>query len=161
MPSPPPCPDICTGGPLMNTLQITSLIGLLVYFAVLLFAVSKDKANQNVLDYFFAGRSLPFWALSITFIASWWGAGVGPFHRGSGLYRRVERLLVLRRAGADRHLFDGRGRQSHPPGGLPDPGQDDGRPLFRGCFQSALGDDPVSSSLCCWCSRPCWSLSRP
>lgn len=59
----------------MNTLQITSLIGLLVYFAVLLFAVSKDKANQNVLDYFFAGRSLPFWALSITFIASWWGAG--------------------------------------------------------------------------------------
>lgn len=59
----------------MNTLQITSLIGLLVYFAVLLFAVSKDKTNQNVLDYFFAGRSLPFWALSITFIASWWGAG--------------------------------------------------------------------------------------
>lgn len=59
----------------MNTLQIASLIGLLLYFAVLLFAVSKDKANQNVLDYFFAGRSLPFWALSITFIASWWGAG--------------------------------------------------------------------------------------
>lgn len=26
-------------------------------------------------DYFFAGRSLPFWALSITFIASWWGGG--------------------------------------------------------------------------------------
>ena len=59
----------------MNTLQIASLIGLLLYFAVLLFAVSKDKANQNVLDYFFAGRSLPFWALSITFIAFWWGAG--------------------------------------------------------------------------------------
>lgn len=59
----------------MNALQITSLIGLLIYFAVLLFAVSKDKANQNVLDYFFAGRTLPFWALSITFIASWWGAG--------------------------------------------------------------------------------------
>lgn len=54
----------------MNTLQIASLIGLLLYFAVLLFAVSKDKANQNVPDYFFAGRSLPFWALSITFIAS-------------------------------------------------------------------------------------------
>lgn len=59
----------------MNTLQILSLIGLLVYFAVLLFAVTKEKANQNILDYFFAGRSLPFWALSITFIASWWGAG--------------------------------------------------------------------------------------
>lgn len=59
----------------MNTLQLSSLIGLFLYFAVLLFAVSKDTANKNVLDYFFAGRSLPFWALSITFIASWWGAG--------------------------------------------------------------------------------------
>lgn len=59
----------------MTQLQTTSLIGLLIYFAVLLFAVSKDKKSANVLDYFFAGRSLPFWALSITFIASWWGAG--------------------------------------------------------------------------------------
>lgn len=59
----------------MNKLQISSLIALLVYFAVLLLAVTKEKKNQNVLDYFFAGRSLPFWALSITFIASWWGAG--------------------------------------------------------------------------------------
>ncbi len=59
----------------MTSLQIASLVGLLIYFAVLLFAVSKDKKNTNVLDYFFAGRSLPFWALSITFIASWWGAG--------------------------------------------------------------------------------------
>jgi SSS family solute:Na+ symporter len=59
----------------MSSLQIASLIGLLIYFAVLLFAVSKDKKNTNVIDYFFAGRSLPFRALSITFIASWWGAG--------------------------------------------------------------------------------------
>lgn len=59
----------------MTSLQIASLIGLLFYFAILLFAVSKDKKNSNVLDYFFAGRTLPFWALSITFIASWWGAG--------------------------------------------------------------------------------------
>lgn len=59
----------------MTPLQIASLVGLLIYFAVLLFAVSKDKKNTSVLDYFFAGRSLPFWALSITFIASWWGAG--------------------------------------------------------------------------------------
>lgn len=59
----------------MTSLQIASLIGLLIYFAVLLFAVSKDKKNTSVLDYFFAGRSLPFWALSITFIVSWWGAG--------------------------------------------------------------------------------------
>ena len=59
----------------MHTLQLFSLIGLLLYFAVLLFAVTSEKKNHNVLDYFFAGRSLPFWALSITFIASWWGAG--------------------------------------------------------------------------------------
>lgn len=59
----------------MTTLQILSLIGLIVYFAILLIAVTKEKKSENVLDYFFAGRSLPFWALSITFIASWWGAG--------------------------------------------------------------------------------------
>ena len=59
----------------MNTLQIISLVILLVYFSGLLFAVTKEKKSQNVLDYFFGGRSLPFWALSITFIASWWGAG--------------------------------------------------------------------------------------
>lgn len=59
----------------MNKLQTFSLLALLIYFAILLFAVTKEKKNQNILDYFFAGRSLPFWALSITFIASWWGAG--------------------------------------------------------------------------------------
>lgn len=59
----------------MNTLKVFSLIGLLVYFVLLLFAVTKEKKNHSVLDYFFAGRSLPYWALSITFIASWWGAG--------------------------------------------------------------------------------------
>lgn len=56
-------------------LKVFSLIGLLVYFAGLLFAVVREKKNHTVEDYFFAGRSLPFWALSITFIASWWGAG--------------------------------------------------------------------------------------
>lgn len=59
----------------MGKLQTISLIALVIYFAVLLIAVTKEKKNNNVLDYFFAGRSLPFWALSITFIASWWGAG--------------------------------------------------------------------------------------
>lgn len=59
----------------MGDLQFYSLIVLIIYFAVLLFAVTKEKRNHNVLDYFFAGRTLPFWALSITFIASWWGAG--------------------------------------------------------------------------------------
>lgn len=59
----------------MTTLQIISIAGLLVYFTVLIIAVAKDKKSDSVLEYFFAGRSLPFWALSITFIASWWGAG--------------------------------------------------------------------------------------
>lgn len=52
-----------------------ALITLLVYFGILLFAVSREKKNESIEDYFFAGRSLPFWMLSITFIASWWGAG--------------------------------------------------------------------------------------
>ena len=56
-------------------LRILSLGGLVIYFAVLLLAVTREKKNHSVMDYFFAGRSLPYWALSITFIASWWGAG--------------------------------------------------------------------------------------
>ena len=59
----------------MEKLRLFALIGLMVYFAVLLFAVTKEKKNENVLDYFFGGRTMPFWALSITFMASWWGAG--------------------------------------------------------------------------------------
>ena len=56
-------------------LHIFSLAGLLIYFAGLLLAVTREKKNHSVMDYFFAGRTLPYWALSITFIASWWGAG--------------------------------------------------------------------------------------
>ncbi|MEG2295605.1 MAG: sodium:solute symporter family protein, partial [Oscillospiraceae bacterium] len=41
----------------------------------IILAVTKDKKNKNIADYFFGGRTLPFWARSITFIASWWGAG--------------------------------------------------------------------------------------
>lgn len=41
----------------------------------MLVAVAKEKKNRTILDYFFGGRTLPFWALSVTFIASWWGAG--------------------------------------------------------------------------------------
>lgn len=59
----------------MNTLKIVSIIGLLIYFTMLIIIVTKEKKDTNVLEYFFAGRKLPFWALSITFIASWWGAG--------------------------------------------------------------------------------------
>ena len=56
-------------------LKIFSLILLILYFAVLLLVVFREKKSRNTLDFFFAGRTLPFWALSITFIASWWGAG--------------------------------------------------------------------------------------
>lgn len=59
----------------MSNLQITSLTALGVYFLIILIAVTKDKKNKNIEDYFFGNRTLPFWALSITFIASWWGAG--------------------------------------------------------------------------------------
>lgn len=56
-------------------LKTISLIGLILYFLLLLIVVLKEKKNDTIEDYFFAGRKLPFWALSITFIASWWGAG--------------------------------------------------------------------------------------
>ena len=59
----------------MTSLKLYALIALLLYFAGLLLVVAKEKKNRNVLDFFFGGRTLPFWALSITFIASWWGAG--------------------------------------------------------------------------------------
>lgn len=59
----------------MSTWKITALIALLLYFAALLVVVAREKKNENILDFFFGGRTMPFWALSITFIASWWGAG--------------------------------------------------------------------------------------
>ena len=59
----------------MDKLQIFASFGLLIYFAILLLIVLREKKNQNILDYFFGGRVMPFWSLSITFIASWWGAG--------------------------------------------------------------------------------------
>ncbi len=59
----------------MDTLKIFSVVGLLLYFIILLTIVVKEKKSNTVVDFFFAGRQLPFWVLSITFIASWWGAG--------------------------------------------------------------------------------------
>lgn len=56
-------------------LRYYALLGLFIYFGIILFAVTREKKNYNNYDYFFAGRSLPFWALAITFVASWWGAG--------------------------------------------------------------------------------------
>ena len=56
-------------------MKSAALIGLAVYFLLLMLAVLREKKSRNQLDYFFAGRELPFWALSLTFVASWWGAG--------------------------------------------------------------------------------------
>lgn len=59
----------------MNQLQYISIILLTLYFAGIMIIVFRSKASKNTEDYFLAGRQLPFWALSITFIASWWGGG--------------------------------------------------------------------------------------
>lgn len=59
----------------MNQLQYISILLLALYFAGIMFIVLRSKASRNTEDYFLAGRQLPFWALSITFIASWWGGG--------------------------------------------------------------------------------------
>ena len=52
-----------------------ALLGLSLYFVILMTVVLREKRDQTREDYFFAGRELPFWALSLTFVASWWGAG--------------------------------------------------------------------------------------
>jgi SSS family solute:Na+ symporter len=59
----------------MSNLQLISIILLVAYFATIMIVVLRTKASKNTEDYFLAGRQLPFWALSITFIASWWGGG--------------------------------------------------------------------------------------
>lgn len=59
----------------MNQLQNISILLLIAYFAGIMFIVLRSKASKNTEDYFLAGRQLPFWALAITFIASWWGGG--------------------------------------------------------------------------------------
>ncbi|UDQ99351.1 sodium:solute symporter family protein [Lentisphaerota bacterium WC36G] len=63
----------------MNYLPQISLLGLAIYFAILLIVVLHDnkrkKENNNTNSYFFGSHKLPFWMLSLTFIASWWGGG--------------------------------------------------------------------------------------
>jgi SSS family solute:Na+ symporter len=59
----------------MNNLQLISILLLLLYFSGIMFIVLRSKASKNTEDYFLAGRQLPFWALAVTFIASWWGGG--------------------------------------------------------------------------------------
>ncbi|MGY3725575.1 solute:Na+ symporter, SSS family [Granulicatella balaenopterae] len=56
-------------------MKIIGLVGLAIYFVVLLFAVTREKKNENIEDFFFGKRSLSSIALAITFVASWWGAG--------------------------------------------------------------------------------------
>lgn len=51
------------------------LIFLLIYFVLLIIGISLSAKNDSADDYFLAKRKLPFWMLSITFIASWWGGG--------------------------------------------------------------------------------------
>lgn len=76
----------------MTKMTYLSIIGLILYFVILLFAVSKEKKNETSEDFFFAGRSLSFVSLAITFIASWWGAGSAlstadlAFHDGMGAF---------------------------------------------------------------------------
>ena len=55
--------------------KILAIGGLALYFVALICVVSLEKKSSDTLDFFFAGRKLPFWMLSIAFIASWWGAG--------------------------------------------------------------------------------------
>jgi len=59
----------------LNDRQSLSAILLVAYFLFILFVVFRSQKDENSEDYFLAGRKMPFWALSITFIASWWGGG--------------------------------------------------------------------------------------
>lgn len=51
------------------------IVLLLVYFVLLILGITISSKNNTKEDYFLAKRKLPFWMLSITFIASWWGGG--------------------------------------------------------------------------------------
>ena len=56
-------------------MKLFAIIGLIIYFVILLFAVTREKKNTSAKEYFFANRNLSSVALAITFIASWWGSG--------------------------------------------------------------------------------------
>ena len=53
----------------MTQLQYISSILLAFYFVGIMVVVLRAKKSTSAEDYFLAGRQLPFWALSITFIA--------------------------------------------------------------------------------------------
>ena len=52
-----------------------SIIGIIIYFIILLGVVLRAKRSTNLEDYFLGGRKLSFWMIALSFIASWWGAG--------------------------------------------------------------------------------------
>lgn len=52
-----------------------SIIGIIIYFILLLTVVLRAKRSSNLEDYFLGGRRLSFWMIALSFIASWWGAG--------------------------------------------------------------------------------------
>lgn len=59
----------------MKDIVLYSISGLIIYFILLMFLVIKFNKSKNLEEYYMGGRSLSFWVLSLTFIASWWGAG--------------------------------------------------------------------------------------
>ncbi|MGL4806791.1 MAG: sodium:solute symporter family transporter, partial [Bacteroidales bacterium] len=59
----------------MKDILLYSLGGLVIYFILLMVVVIRMNKNESLEDYYMGGRKLSFWLLSLTFIASWWGAG--------------------------------------------------------------------------------------
>lgn len=53
--------------------KMWAIASLLIYFGVLLFVSVRKNKNETKEDFFFAGRTIPHWALAMTFVASWFG----------------------------------------------------------------------------------------
>jgi len=54
--------------------KIWAVLGLIIYFVVLLFiSLRKGGSNKTKEDFFMAGKSMPAWALTLTFTATWFG----------------------------------------------------------------------------------------
>ncbi len=56
-------------------LSIYAIIGIILYFLLILGIISYQSTRYSAEDFFFANRTMPYWLLAITFVASWWGAG--------------------------------------------------------------------------------------
>lgn len=58
----------------MDPLKLTLLLGLLVYFGVMLyFSKKQSSGDKSTEEYFLANRSLPAWVMALTCTASWFG----------------------------------------------------------------------------------------